>query len=68
MKHIVSDIAFTPTVKAIQERLGSRAGYAKMGFFAYPLSCRARHERGRTKSLRAIKPSPSRQLLTERLR
>ena len=30
MKHIVSDIAFTPTVKAVQERLGSRAGYAKM--------------------------------------
>ena len=30
MKHLVSDIAFTPTVKAIQERLGSRAGYAKM--------------------------------------
>jgi predicted pyridoxine 5'-phosphate oxidase superfamily flavin-nucleotide-binding protein len=30
MKHIVSDIAFTPAVKAIQERLGSRAGYAKM--------------------------------------
>jgi predicted pyridoxine 5'-phosphate oxidase superfamily flavin-nucleotide-binding protein len=25
-----SDIAFTPAVKAIQERLGSRAGYAKM--------------------------------------
>lgn len=25
-----SDIAFTPTVKAIQERRGSRAGYAKM--------------------------------------
>ena len=30
MQHIVSDIAFTPTVKAVQERLGSRAGYAKM--------------------------------------
>ena len=30
MKHIVSDIAFTPAVKAVQERLGSRAGYAKM--------------------------------------
>lgn len=30
MKHIVSDIAFTPTVKTIQERLGSRAGYANM--------------------------------------
>ena len=26
----VSDIAFTATVKAIQERKGSRAGYAKM--------------------------------------
>lgn len=26
----VSDIAFTPTVKAIQERLGSRSGYATM--------------------------------------
>lgn len=26
----VSDIAFTPSVKAIQERLGSRAGYASM--------------------------------------
>ncbi len=26
----VSDIAFTPAVKAIQERLGSRAGYARM--------------------------------------
>lgn len=30
MKHIVSDITFTPAVKAVQERLGSRAGYAKM--------------------------------------
>ncbi len=30
MKRIVSDIAFTPTVKAAQARLGSRAGYAKM--------------------------------------
>ena len=30
MQHIVSDIAFTPVVKAVQERLGSRAGYAKM--------------------------------------
>lgn len=30
MKPIVSDIAFTPSVKGIQERLGSRAGYAKM--------------------------------------
>jgi len=26
----VSDVAFTPTVKAAQTRLGSRAGYAKM--------------------------------------
>jgi uncharacterized protein len=26
----VSDVAFTPTVKAAQARLGSRAGYAKM--------------------------------------
>ena len=26
----VSDIAFTPAVKAMQERLGSRAGYARM--------------------------------------
>ena len=30
MKHITSDIAFTPTVKAVQERLGSRKAYAKM--------------------------------------
>jgi hypothetical protein len=30
MKHIVSDIAFTPAVKGVQERLGARAGYAKM--------------------------------------
>ena len=30
MKHPVSDIAFTPTVKAVQERLGSRGGYASM--------------------------------------
>ena len=30
MQHIVSDIVFTPVVKAVQERLGSRAGYAKM--------------------------------------
>ena len=30
MTRLVSDIAFTPTVKAIQERLGSRRGYAKM--------------------------------------
>ncbi len=30
MKRIVSDIAFTPAVKAAQARLGSRAGYAKM--------------------------------------
>ena len=26
----ISDIAFTPTVKAIQERKGSRQGYARM--------------------------------------
>lgn len=26
----VSDIAFTPSVKAVQEKLGSRAGYQKM--------------------------------------
>ncbi len=30
MKSPVSDIAFTPSVKAIQERRGSRAGYASM--------------------------------------
>ena len=30
MEHIVSDIAFTPAVKAVQARLGSRAGYATM--------------------------------------
>ena len=30
MKHIISDIAFTPAIKAIQERLGSRKAYAKM--------------------------------------
>ncbi len=30
MKHPVSDIAFTPSVKAVQERLGSRKGYASM--------------------------------------
>ena len=30
MAQIVSDIAFTPRVKAVQERLGSRAGYASM--------------------------------------
>ncbi len=30
MTGYLSDIAFTPTVKAIQERKGSRAGYAKM--------------------------------------
>jgi predicted pyridoxine 5'-phosphate oxidase superfamily flavin-nucleotide-binding protein len=30
METISSDIAFTPSVKAIQERRGSRAGYAKM--------------------------------------
>ena len=30
MDHPVSNIAFTPAVKAIQERLGSRATYARM--------------------------------------
>ncbi len=30
MKTPVSDIAFTPSVKAVQERLGSRIGYASM--------------------------------------
>ena len=30
MKPPASDVAFTPTVKAIQERLGSRKSYAKM--------------------------------------
>lgn len=30
MKKPVSDIAFTPSVKAVQERLGSRKGYASM--------------------------------------
>ncbi len=30
MKHPVSDVAFTPSVKAVQERLGSREGYASM--------------------------------------
>ncbi len=30
MPDIVSDIAFTPTVKAAQEKRGSRRGYAKM--------------------------------------
>ena len=30
MKHPVSDVAFTPSVKAVQERLGSRKGYASM--------------------------------------
>ncbi len=30
MKHPVSDIAFTPSVKAVQVRLGSRKGYASM--------------------------------------
>ena len=30
MIHPVSDIAFTPSVKAVQERLGSRKGYASM--------------------------------------
>jgi hypothetical protein len=29
-KHIPSDIAFTPTVKAIQARMGSRGSYARM--------------------------------------
>ena len=31
MQERISDIAFTNTVKAIQERKGSRAGYEKMG-------------------------------------
>ena len=30
MKRHVSDIAFTPTVKAVQERLGSREAYARV--------------------------------------
>ena len=30
MADYVSDVAFTPAVKAVQERLGSRAGYARM--------------------------------------
>ena len=30
MTTVISDIAFTPSVKAIQTRKGSRAGYAKM--------------------------------------
>ncbi len=30
MTRIVSDIAFTPAVKAEQERLGSRKAYARM--------------------------------------
>ena len=30
MKNVVSNIAFTPAVKAIQERMGSRRGYARM--------------------------------------
>ena len=30
MARTISDIAFTPAVKAVQERLGSRAGYARM--------------------------------------
>ncbi len=30
MTAAISDIAFTPSVKAIQERLGSRSGYVKM--------------------------------------
>ena len=29
-RDLVSDIAFTPAVKAMQEKLGSRAGYARM--------------------------------------
>ena len=29
-RHISSDVAFTPTIKAIQDRKGSRHGYAKM--------------------------------------
>ena len=29
-RHYSSDVAFTPTVKAIQARKGSRHGYAKM--------------------------------------
>ena len=30
MTHSTSDIAFTPSVKAVQERFGSRANYARM--------------------------------------
>jgi predicted pyridoxine 5'-phosphate oxidase superfamily flavin-nucleotide-binding protein len=30
MKHPASDVAFTPAVKSIQERLGSRPSYARM--------------------------------------
>ena len=30
MTPFISDIAFTPAVKTVQERLGSRAGYARM--------------------------------------
>ena len=30
MREHVSDIAFTPAVKAVQERKGSRRGYARM--------------------------------------
>ena len=30
MARAISDIAFTPAVKVVQERLGSRAGYARM--------------------------------------
>ena len=30
MARTISDIAFTPAVKAVQERLGSRAGYSRM--------------------------------------
>ena len=30
MKRYASDVAFTPAVKAAQERNGSRAGYARM--------------------------------------
>ena len=30
MTHAISDIAFTPAVKRVQERKGSRKGYAKM--------------------------------------
>ncbi len=30
MKQVISDIAFTPSVKAVQERLGSRGTYARV--------------------------------------